>query len=80
MGPFNKQATPINSQQNSARESIIIIDNYIDSSVLELFTKARNGVKLKIYTKNILNLDAKKFNKQYGNLEIKEFTKAHDSS
>ena len=62
----------------TAKESIILIDNYIDDSVLILFTKTK--VKTTIYT-NItkqLELDLKKYKEQYNNLEIKQFNKSHD--
>ncbi|MGM5483268.1 MAG: ORF6N domain-containing protein [Nanobdellota archaeon] len=66
---------------SSAKESIIIIDNYIDSSVLTMLSYKKEDVNVRIYTKDIsdkLNLAKDKFNKQYKNLEIKKFTKAHD--
>ena len=65
----------------SAKKSIIIIDNYIDDSVLQLLTKRKKNVTAKIFTKTIsrqLALDIKKFNKQYPPIEIKEFKNAHD--
>jgi hypothetical protein len=63
------------------KKEIILIDNYIDDSVLTLFSKCNKNVKVKIYTKKItkqLKLDLEKYNEQYGNLEIKEFGKSHD--
>jgi hypothetical protein len=62
----------------SAKTSIILIDNYIDESVLELFTKVNKEVKIKIYTKDVLKLDIKKYNQQYNNIELKKFTLSHD--
>jgi len=62
----------------TAKNSIILIDNYIDDSILILFTKTK--VKTTIYT-NItkqLELDFKKYKEQYNNLEIKQFNKSHD--
>ena len=62
----------------AANNSIILIDNYIDDSVLTLFSKTK--VKVTIYT-NItkqLELDFKKYKEQYNNLEIKQFQKSHD--
>jgi len=64
-----------------AKESIILIDNYIDDSVLTLFTKVRKGVLVTIYTENItkqLELDLKKYNSQYTSIIIKKFNKSHD--
>ncbi len=65
----------------SANKSIILIDNYIDDSVLSLFIKKSKSVSVKILTKNIskqLEIDVKKFNDQYPPLEIKQFTDSHD--
>jgi len=64
-----------------AKKSIILIDNYIDDTVLMLFTKRADSVKATIFTKKIskqLVLDLKKHNEQYPAIEIKEFNKAHD--
>ncbi len=65
----------------SAQKSIIIIDNYIDDSVLTQLAKKKHDVKVTILTKKIsrqLALDAQKFNAQYPTLEIKEFLNGHD--
>lgn len=65
----------------SAQSSILIIDNYIDESVLTHLTKKQKKVNVTIYTKHIsklLKLDTKKFNLQYKNVTIKEFSKSHD--
>ena len=65
----------------SAEKSILLIDNYIDETVLQLFTKRNKNVKVNIYTKSItkvLKQDLIKYNSQYPNIEIKQFTKAHD--
>ncbi len=64
-----------------AVSSIILIDNYIDDSVLTLFIKRKNKVKIVIYTENIskqLNLDLEKYNSQYEQIEIKEIKNIHD--
>jgi len=64
----------------SAKCSIVLIDNYIDESVLTLFSKNQN-VQVLIYTKNIskqLKLDLKKYNAQYKPIEIKHFDVSHD--
>src|SRR3989339_1471764 len=62
----------------TAKESIILIDNYVDDSILILFTKTK--VKTTIYTTitKQLELDFKKYKEQYNNLEIKQFNKSHD--
>lgn len=65
----------------SAKESIILIDNYIDESVLTLLSKREPKVKATIYTKNItkqLELDLQKYNAQYPNIELKKFDSSHD--
>jgi hypothetical protein len=68
----------INNLIKSAKEEIILIDSYIDESILTLFSKTK--IQTTIYT-NItkqLNLDLKKYNQQYNNLQIKEFNKSHN--
>jgi hypothetical protein len=65
----------------SAKSSIVLIDNYIDESVLLLLSKRVDGCKALIYTKTItsqLGLDLKKHNAQYSPIEIKEFASSHD--
>ncbi len=65
----------------SAKISVILIDNYIDDTVLTLFAKRGKNVTAKIYTKTInkqLELDLKKHNSQYPAIEIKEFKNTHD--
>ncbi|MFA5804227.1 MAG: ORF6N domain-containing protein [Melioribacteraceae bacterium] len=64
-----------------AEKSILLIDNYIDETVLDLFTKKKKNVAVTILTANLnksLLLDEKKFNSQYPSVIIKEFNKAHD--
>jgi len=65
----------------SANKSIVLIDNYIDESVLQLFTKRKSNVHVTIFTKRItkiLEQDLEKHNTQYPKVEIKKFSKAHD--
>ena len=65
----------------SARESIILIDNYIDDSVLTLFNKRKKDVIATIFTKEIseqLSLDLKKYNSQYNPITIKKLKYFHD--
>jgi len=65
----------------SANKSIILIDNYIDESILILFSKRKKDIKTTIYTKTItkqLKLDLKKYNSQYEPITIKEFKQSHD--
>jgi hypothetical protein len=65
----------------TAKKSIILIDNYIDESVLILLTKRQENVCATVFTKSIsrqLELDIKKHNQQYPAIEVKIFTKSHD--
>lgn len=64
-----------------AKKSIVLIDNYVDESVLTLLDKRKKGVSSTIFTKQIskqLHLDLKKHNEQYDSIEIKIFDKSHD--
>ncbi len=65
----------------SADTSLYLIDNYIDDTVLTLFSKRKNGVKVKILSKIItqqMQLDITKFNKQYEQIDLVEFDLSHD--
>jgi len=65
----------------SAQKSIILIDNYIDESVLLLLSKRNKGIKATVFTKTIskqLELDINKHNRQYPEIEVKVFPKSHD--
>jgi len=65
----------------TANNSIVLIDNYIDDSVLTLFGKRKENVKVTIFTKEIskqLSMDLKKYNSQYPSIEVKEFKRSHD--
>ncbi len=64
----------------TAKKSIVLIDNYIDETVLTLFSKNQK-VDVTIYTKNVskqLQLDLDKYNLQYKPISIEKFDKAHD--
>ena len=64
-----------------AKEKILIIDNYIDDTILEILSKKNKGVKVVILTSaksNITKLDIQKFNKQYPTLEFAKTEKFHD--
>ncbi|MBS3150956.1 ORF6N domain-containing protein [Candidatus Woesearchaeota archaeon] len=65
----------------TADNSIVLIDNFIDDSVLTLFNKRKNNVKVTIFTKEIskqLLLDLKKHNSQYPPIDVREFKLSHD--
>jgi hypothetical protein len=64
-----------------AKCSIVLIDNYVDDTVLTLLDKRGNGVAATIYTQRIssqFQLDIDRHNSQYPPIEIKQFNKAHD--
>jgi hypothetical protein len=65
----------------SAKKSIVLIDNYIDESVLLLLSKRQKKVSTQIYTKHItaqLQLDLKKHNSQYEPIQISTSNTFHD--
>lgn len=65
----------------SAKSNLILIDNFVNETVLSLFAKKKKGVTVDIYTKNIsraLQEDAKRFNAQYGGLTLHKFDVSHD--
>ena len=66
----------------SAKKNIKLIDNYVDDTVLTLFSKNQN-INVIIYTQKRsftkqLKLDLEKYNSQYREIKIKEFNKSHD--
>ena len=65
----------------SAKTRIVLIDNYVDDSVLTMLDKRETGISATIYTQKIssqFQLDIAKHNAQYPVIEVKEFTKSHD--
>lgn len=65
----------------SAEHSLVLIDNYIDESVLLMLAKRKDNVVAKIYTQGIskqLNLDIAKHNAEYKPIEVVVFKNAHD--
>ncbi len=65
----------------SADNSLILIDNYVDESVLNLLLKRKEGVDVKIFTANFtptLKTDLEKHNQQYSPIEIQVYKNAHD--
>lgn len=64
-----------------AKNKILIIDNYIDDSILKMLTKKNKNVEVVIFTSqncNLTKLDIKKFNLQYPSLKISYTNKFHD--
>ena len=64
-----------------AKKEIILIDNYVDDSVLKILNKREDNVSATIYTAHIsgnLKLDLEKHNSQYQPINIEHFNKSHD--
>ncbi|MDG6225862.1 MAG: ORF6N domain-containing protein [Candidatus Thermoplasmatota archaeon] len=65
----------------SARKSIVIIDNYLDDSILTMLINRDENVNVLLLTKNLTSVlvqNVLKFNEQYPRIEIKEFRNSHD--
>lgn len=65
----------------SAKSKIVIIDNYVDDSILEMLSKKNRNTEVVVLTSsycNITKLDVNKFNKQYPTLKILRTNKFHD--
>ena len=65
----------------SAKSSIVLIDNYVDESVLTTLSKRENNVSAKIVTKSISDqflLDLNRHNSQYPQIDVEERTNIHD--
>ena len=64
-----------------AKKAIVLVDNYVDDTVLALLDNRKEGVSATKYTQHIsqqLQLDLARHNAQYGIIEIQNFNKAHD--
>ena len=64
-----------------AKISIVLIDNYVDDTVLTLLDKREKGVSATIYTQHIsqkFQLDIDRHNSQYPAVAVEHFNKAHD--
>ncbi len=65
----------------SAKKEVIVIDNYVDESVLQILTKRDKKVSATIFTSKmtkVLQQDIVKYNTQHHKIEIKTFAKSHD--
>ena len=65
----------------SAKKSILLIDNYVDDTVLLMLSKRNPGVSATIYTQRItqqLQLDLEKHNDQYPPINIHTYKESHD--
>lgn len=79
-GQFYDSYTFILDLIKQAKNEIILIDNYIDDTVLTLFSKI-SDTKITIYANTIskqLKLDFEKYSKQYDNITLKTFKNSHD--
>ena len=73
--------TFINDRIREAKKRIVLIDNYVDDSVLKMLDKRAKDVSAKVYTKfwtPQLPIDIKKHNAQYAPIEVEQFDRAHD--
>ena len=64
-----------------AKKCIVLIDNYVDDTVLTLLDKREKGVSATIYTQHIskkFRLDIDRHNSQYPAIKVEHFNKAHD--
>lgn len=71
----------INDLIKTAKKSIVLIDNYVDETVLSMLSKRNSGVQTTIFSSKPtkqLKLDLQKHNQQYSKIELKTFTKSHD--
>jgi hypothetical protein len=65
----------------SAKQNIVLVDNYVDESVLLLLSKRKTSVTAKIYTKKLtqqFQVDLKKHNSQYPEITVQQFSNSHD--
>ncbi len=71
----------INDRIREANKRIVLIDNYVDDSVLKMLDKRAKDVSAKVYTKfwtPQLPIDIKKHNAQYAPIDVEQFDRAHD--
>lgn len=71
----------INQLVRSAKRRIILIDNYVDDTVLTQLDNRKEGVEAIIYTRRItaaFQLDIDRHNRQYAPIEVKAAAKIHD--
>ena len=65
----------------SAQQSIVLIDNYVDETVLLMLSKRKTDVTATIYTQRIMpqmQLDLEKHNSQYPPVEVRTYRDCHD--
>lgn len=80
-GEFYDAYTLIQSLFESANKEIIIIDNYVDRTILDRLVVKKSNVQVIIYTSinsRLLAKDINAFNNQYGGLDVRYTTNVHD--
>ena len=71
----------VNDLIRSAKHRIVLIDNYVDDTVLQMLDKRREAVEATIYTKGVtaaFRLDVQRHNAQYRPVTVREFAHSHD--
>ena len=71
----------VNDLIRSAKRRIVLIDNYVDDTVLQMLDKRREAVEATIYTKGVtaaFRLDVQRHNAQYRPVTVREFAHSHD--
>ena len=73
--------TVVSGLIKSANKRIILIDNYVDETVLTLLDKRGNDVSAVIYTQQVsrqFHLDIDRHNAQYAQIDVEIFRQSHD--
>ncbi len=71
----------VNSLIRSAKKRIVLIDNYVDETVLLRLAEREKGIDTIIYSRQLspsFNIALKQHNQQYEKIEVKQFDKSHD--
>ena len=71
----------VNDLIRKAKRSVVLIDNYVDDTVLTQLDKRAEGVTATIYTQHVgqqLQLDVERHNTQYRPIVVEHFNRAHD--
>ena len=71
----------VNDLIRSAKHRIVLIDNYVDDTVLQMLDKRREPVEATIFTKSLnatFRLDVQRHNAQYRPVTVREFAHSHD--
>ena len=71
----------VNDLIRKAKNRVVLIDNYVDDTVLAMLDKRADGVSATIYTQHVsqqLQLDIDRHNAQYAPIVVEHFNRAHD--